>query len=152
MFKSKFGGDPRSLSLQFCEFSWIRREVENGCCRVLFFEGWYDFHCRILWVQRLFLLFIGPYGYRLYSCLFCFLLFFSFSFFFFIFQTLLNTFLVCWPYFWYVDHISGTLTIFLVYWTYFWYVDLISGMLTISLVCSPYFWYFDHINSVNYVL
>ena len=46
---------------------------------------------------------------------------------------MLTLFLVCWPYFWYVDHISGMLTIFLVCWLYFLYVDLISGRLTISI-------------------
>ena len=47
---------------------------------------------------------------------------------------MLTIFLVCQPYFWYVDHISGMLTIFLVRWPYFWYFDHISGMLTLSLV------------------
>ena len=32
------------------------------------------------------------------------------------------------------DQISGMLTIFLVCWPYFWYIDHISGMLTLSLV------------------
>ena len=56
--------------------------------------------------------------------------------------------MVCWPFFWYVDCISGILTVFLVYWPYFWYVDHISGMLTIFLVCWPYFWYFYHISGM----
>ena len=53
--------------------------------------------------------------------------------------------LVCWPYFSYVDHISGMLTIFLVCGPYFRYVDHISDMLTIFMICWPYFWYVHYI-------
>ena len=45
---------------------------------------------------------------------------------------MLTIFLVCWPYFWSVDHISGLLTIFLVCWPYFGYVDNVA-----ILSCSP---------------
>ena len=58
---------------------------------------------------------------------------------------MLTLFLVCWPYFWYGDNISGMLTIFLVCWPYFWSVDHISGLLTIFLVCWPYFGYVDNV-------
>ena len=61
---------------------------------------------------------------------------------------MLTIFLVCRPYFWYVDHISGMLIIFLVCWPYFQYVDYISGMLIIFLVCWPFFQYVDHISGM----
>ena len=68
---------------------------------------------------------------------------------------MVTIFLVCWPYIWYVDHISGILTIILVLWPYFWYVDHTSGistiflcMLFILLVWWPYFWYVGHISGM----
>ena len=101
---------------------------------------------------------VGPYEYHPYCC-FSFLLF-LFLFLLFFFQTLKAflyfypdilpfpfSFVVCWLYFWYVDHISGMLTIFLVCWPYFWYFDHISGMLAIFLVCWPNFWPYWHIVS-----
>ena len=76
--------------------------------------------CRTLWILTLLLLFFLPFpflsdskpSYILYP------------------HISPLSFAVCWPYFWYFDHISGILTTFLVYWPYFWYVDHTYGILT----------------------